>query len=86
MKPPRTNGKRTKGETAKAKLSKDQSSNRRRKKVRSLESVKSSSLAIRHGSLDETRSLNRETKELTANELMLEAWKKLYETRRERLL
>lgn len=59
MKSARTNGKRTKSETAKPKVSKDQASARRRKSGRA---------------------------EPTANELMLEAWKKIYETRRERLL
>ena len=59
MKSARTNGKRSKGETTKSKLSKGQASDRRKKSARA---------------------------EPTANELMLEAWKKIYETRRERLL
>jgi len=59
MKLARTNGKRSKGETTKSKLSKGQTSERRKKNQRA---------------------------EPTANELMLEAWKKIYETRRERLL
>lgn len=59
MKSARTNGKRTKGETAKPKVSKGQAPGRRKK---------------------------RTLADPTANELMLEAWKKIYETRRERLL
>jgi hypothetical protein len=59
MKSARTNGKRTKSETAKSELTKRPPSDRRKKTPRA---------------------------EPTANELMLEAWKKIYETRRERLL
>lgn len=58
MKSASTNGKRTKGETAKPQASKAQARNRRKKRPRT---------------------------EPTANELMLEAWKKIYETRHERL-
>lgn len=59
MKSARTNGKRTKGDKAKPKVSKSHASDRRKKK---------------------------QSSEPTANELMLEAWKRLYETRHERLL
>ena len=59
MKSASSNAKRTKGETAKPKVSEGQPSDRRKQTAQA---------------------------ESTANELMLEAWKKLYETRRERLL